>query len=147
MSENNEAAVTVTLKGGAGYEAPWLVLRGNTPAEVAGLLQNLGGLPEAVVSASNLFHAVHTTGPLLPNAPQTPAPAAPQQPAAPQGWAPAPPAAAPVVGHPEGKVCEACNAPLQFKSGVAKGSGKAYKLWSCPNGRSRNDGHSTLWVD
>lgn len=144
MTESTEAPITVTLKGGAGYEAPWLVLRGNTPGEVAQLLQNLGSLPEAVVSASNLFHAVHTSGPLLPNAPEAPAAPAPQQ-QAPQGWAPAPPAAAPAV-HPEGKVCESCASPLVFKSGTSK-AGKAYKLWSCPNGRSRNDGHSTLWVD
>ena len=40
MSETTDSPVIVTLKGGAGYEAPWIVLRGDTIEEVQGLLEN-----------------------------------------------------------------------------------------------------------
>ena len=150
MSEEN-APLVITLKGGKDFSDPWIVLRGSTPAEVEQLLANLGSLPEAVVSASNLFHAVNTAGPLLPNAPQAPAAPAPQPqqqaPAAPQGWQPSPQAqAAPAVQSPTGEACAACGTTLVFKSGTSK-AGKAYQMFTCPNGRSRNDGHTTNWVN
>lgn len=44
MSE--DATFTVTLKGGAGYEAPWLVVRGDNPAEIE---QNLDALTESLL--------------------------------------------------------------------------------------------------
>lgn len=35
VTENNtNAKVTATLKGGSGFDAPWIVLHGDTPAEV-----------------------------------------------------------------------------------------------------------------
>lgn len=144
MSENNDAPFTITLKGGKDFADPWIVVRANTAQDAAGLLRQLGDLPQAVVEASNFFHATNNASPLLPNAPQQQAPV-PQQQTAPPGWAPAPPAAP--TAHPEGKACAMCSTPLEFKSGVAKNSGKGYKLWACPNNRSRNDGHTVSFVD
>lgn len=45
-----------------------------------------------------------------------------------------------VVYHPEGIVCSACGAPVVKKVINAK-TGKTYQLWSCPNQRSKGDGH------
>lgn len=145
MSENTDAPFTITLKGGKDFSDPWLVIRANTAQEAAGLLRQLGDLPQAVVEASNFFHATNNAAPLLPNAPQQQAPV-PQQQTAPPGWAPAPQPQAQPAGHPEGKVCESCSSALQFKSGTSK-AGKGYKLWACPNNRSRNDGHTVSFVD
>lgn len=161
--------ITVTLKGGAGYEAPWLVIRGNTPNEVATMLRDLGELPSATVEASNLFRGVTTVGPILPNAPQEApvqqgtvtqgpwggAPAQPVQSAQPPQWAgaaspqPTAPVAAPaqqIQLHPT-DVCQTCGQRPQYKVVNRRTDGKQFKFWTCPNQKSRNDGHYSEFAD
>lgn len=54
--ESLESSFTVTLKGGAGYEAPWIVVRGDNPAEVEESLENLTeGLLQKVNDVASLF--------------------------------------------------------------------------------------------
>ena len=48
--ESTESVYTVTLKGGAGYEAPWIVVRGDNPAEVE---ENLDALTENLLQKVN----------------------------------------------------------------------------------------------
>ena len=42
MSEQNDAPLVVTIKAGPGYEAPWVVVRGDNPDQVNGRLLALG---------------------------------------------------------------------------------------------------------
>lgn len=92
MSEDN-APITITLKGGSDFSAPWLVIRGNRPEEVANMLSNLGNLPEVIAQQASLFAGTVSAGPVLQQQapPQQEAP--PAQPAwgtvAPQGFQPA----------------------------------------------------------
>ncbi|WP_181641720.1 hypothetical protein, partial [Nocardioides massiliensis] len=44
-----------------------------------------------------------------------------------------------------GKVCGGCATPIQFKSFTAK-SGKAMRMWTCPNQRSKDDGHFSEFI-
>lgn len=37
--------IVYTIKGGAGFDAPWVVVRGGTPAEIVAQLVDLTGLP------------------------------------------------------------------------------------------------------
>lgn len=74
-----------------------------------------------------------------------------QQPAqsAPPTWAASPqpsqpPAASGAVRlHPEGKTCAACGSSVVYKE--AKGG--QYKFWTCPNQKSKGDGHHSEWID
>lgn len=148
MSEDN-AALTVTLKAGKGFDDPWIVVRGDNPEDVTAKLSGLTSVVQATIEAANLLHAANTAAPVLANAPAAAPDPAPQQQAAP-GWATTPQQAAPapqappqqaVVYHPEGKTCGACNSPVVFKSIFSRAKNKNFNLWSCPNQRQQGDGH------
>lgn len=47
--------------------------------------------------------------------------------------------------HPEGVTCGACNEPVVYKK-IAKGN-RSFELWTCPNQRSRNDGHHSEFIN
>ena len=77
-----DGKIVATLKGGAGYDAPWIVVSGDTPVEVQEHLKNIAalGLYGDVVAAAQLF----TGGTLVPTAGGAPAPTTAPAPAAPQ---------------------------------------------------------------
>lgn len=151
MSEDT-SAYTVTLKGGKGYEDSWIVVRGDSVADVAAKLQGIGEVVGATVAAASLFHGANAAGPIV-----QPPPAAPIQQVAEQlvaaqqaapGWATAPPAqaAAPqqqfapqtqaATGprgerlHPEGRTCAVCPNPLMEKK-----SSNGKLKWQCSEWR------------
>lgn len=142
MSDNSHS-LSVTLKGGTGYDSPWIVVYGDDPAEVSEKLKNLGDLVEQTVITANLLKGANNAAPLAPGGAEAAPPAAP----APQKtWGQSAPAApqannGPVDGavHPT-DVCQACGQQPRFKNITAK-SGKQFQLWSCPNQRQRGDGH------
>lgn len=141
----SDYALTVTLKAGKDYDAPWVVVYGNTPDEVEQKLSNLGGLIEATVEAANLLKAANNAAPLVsggPDAYPTPAPQAPVQQPAQGGWGqPAQQQAAPQQGsrlHPEGKAC-GCGNVLNYKSVNRKSDGKQFNFWECPARQGKND--------
>lgn len=168
MSEET-APIVVTLKGGRDYDAPWLVIRGNRPDEVANMLNNLGSLPEAVSQAAQMFAGVVSAGPVLPQQQSAPAQQAPAgngaawgtiQPG--QGFQPAQQAqpwgggqqqsAPPQQGqpsrqgaqlHPEGEAC-GCGKVLEYgKTRTNKGQ------WKCPDYRWNNgnpNDHRLEWA-
>ena len=163
MSE--ESAFTVTLKGGKGYEAPWIVVRGETPEEVLGKLAAIGPVTEATIAAANLFHGATNAAPLLPNAPQVQqappqqqAQYVPQQPAqqvpfqqqpqqaAPPAWAQPPVQQGPAL-HPEGKQCQACGQVLQYKVVTRKSDNKTFKFWECPQRNGKDSPHTSEFVN
>lgn len=145
--------ISATLKGRSDskWDAPWIVVYGNTPDEVQQRLDSIasGGLIDSLVAADNRIK-LQTSG--LTNGPSTPAPAPAAQPqasgpwqqpqAAPQQQAPQPSAAQ----HPEGQACTACNTVLQYKVVNRKSDGKQFKFWACPNQRSRDDGHTSVFA-
>lgn len=61
MSETTDAPFVVTLKGGDGFKAPWIVVRGDTADEVASNLEALAetGLYGLVSEAASLFGAAN----------------------------------------------------------------------------------------
>lgn len=164
MTDENNAPIVVTLKGGEGYAAPWLVIRGDNPDQVTSMLRNLGELPGAVVEAANLFSAANVAGPMLANAPQaaptpTVAPVAPvvtgpwgqQPPAAPaqqQQYQPPAPTGGPQAGqpHPEGHTCQTCGALLTYwETKTGKGQFKCPQYRYSSQTRSGN-GHTIEWL-
>lgn len=162
MSEKT-ADLRATLKAGTGYDAPWLTVDAATPDELEFKLKALaeGGALEAVVNAANMLKAVNNAAPIAAEV-ASPPPAAPQQ-----GWsqpaAQAPvepswghrpqqqaaPAAQPGVQlHPEGITCPVDGNVVQFKQTKPRASdGKSFQFWTCPNQRSKGDGHYSQFAD
>lgn len=155
MSEDT-APIVVTLKAGTDYSAPWLVIRGYDPDDVTNKLKNLDGVIEATLEAAGIFAAGRSLGQPTQTAPAQQAPAEqpkkawggnpqPQAAPAPQGngggYQPHPSA----VLHPEGKTCDLCGQPLEFKKTQ---TGKA--TWRCGQWRWANgnpNGHASEFID
>lgn len=156
MSEDN-AALTVTMKAGTGYDAPWVVVRGDSPDEVIFKLDNLTGVFESTVAAANVFKMLQS-GDLTPVVPEVATIAAqpawgatpPVAPVVPinQSQTPSQPAQRgghPVTPHPEGKACSLDGKVLEYKTSSG-GKGK----WQCPDWRWNNgnpNGHTMEWVN
>ena len=153
-------SLSATLKGGTGYDAPWIVVYANDPNELKAKLSGIAeaGVLQATVDAANLLKGANNAGPITGPAQQAPPQAAPApQPVQQQPWgqqAPSPTqqpaqqaAGGPVNGspHPEGKQCTQCGSVLQWKAFTSK-AGKNLKMWTCPNGRSQGDGHVSEFV-
>lgn len=144
--------ISVTLKAGKDFDAPWIVVYGNRPDEVQAKLENLGGLVEAAVNAANHLKAVNA-GSALPAVAQPAAQPWGQQ--APQQQAPAQQPQQNQGGqqqgnryggptHPEGKSCH-CGKVLEKKNSSG-GKGK----WQCPDWRWNNgnpNGHDMEWIN
>lgn len=153
-SEDFEAPFVVTLKGGAGYEKPWIVVRGNTAEEAVARLgeAKISGLLERAAEYAADFQA--QTGAAAPSANGT------------QGGAPssargtgsrgsassgaAAPSNSGVELHPEGLQCSfaGCGQPVQLKIIKSKKPPyKQYDMWVCPNQRARDDGHYAEFIN
>lgn len=168
----SDSPIKATLKSGTGYDAPWLTVDADNPADLEQRLRGIidSKVMETVAEAASLFQATTSAAPLTqPQAPaqqQEQAPSwaaqAPSQQAAPQqpqGWGAAaqqvPQQAAPpqqggrgqFAGppHPEGKTCQ-CGQVLEFKT---TGSGKGvYRCsqWRWQNGNPTPN-HDQEWAN
>lgn len=152
----SDLPIKITLKSGAGYDAPWVTVDAADPDDASFKLDAIlsGDLAEKVIATANLLKAANVAAPLVQHGEASAPPA--QQNAG--GWTNSPAATAPAwsgaqqqaapaaQGHPENKGCESCGQVLQFKQGTSK-AGKPYKLWACPQQRQRGDGHTTDFVN
>ena len=122
MTENN-TGVTVTLKAGVGFEAPWIVIHASDVGDALKQVDtgDFATLAERTVSAAEFFRAAHRVKTELGAPPQAAAPSwsdqgsqqAPVQQAAPQG----------------GKQC--AHGAMVYREAKA-GSGKDWKAYFCP---------------
>lgn len=121
--------VSVTLKAGAGYDAPWIVFRASSAGEVASMMREAFSndqLHEVVLKAAQLFRMPQPT-------PQA-APPQPQQ--SHGGWQSSPQAAPPGMDAP---TCP--HGTRIYKSGTsARGN---WSGWFCPAGRE--SGCKPIW--
>ena len=149
--------LSITLKAGTDFSAPWIVVYGHSPDEVTTKLNAIidGELIHATIVAANPFKAANNAAPLVSGgqeaaaAPQQ----APAQPAQQSAWGQQPQQqAAPQQGgnrfggeqHPEGKACH-CGKVLEMKKTQ---SGKP--TWQCPDWRwngGNPNGHDMEWVN
>lgn len=163
MSDANYP-LSVTLKAGQGHDSPWIVVYGHAPDEVQGKLEAIanGGLIEATINAANAFKAANNAAPLAPQGQEAqPQQAVPQQ-QSPWGQPtqqaaasvaqshaqrPQPQFGGPQNGtpHPTGQQCPACGNVVQYKAFTSK-AGKDFKMWTCPNQRSKGDGHYSEFI-
>lgn len=147
MSE--EPRYTATLKAGGGYDAPWLVVRADSEDELVEAL-NIERGGQALIEAANFLKAANNAAPVLAGAPEQPASGTPAAPAQSGGWGQKRSTPAPqgdVRFHPEGKQCS-CGQTIVFKqTPPRKSDGKVFTLWTCPQQRTKGDGHHSEFVD
>lgn len=66
-NETTQARLTATIKFGAGFDAPWLVVYGDTPQEVEQLLGDSKGLMELIAKAAKYAKTLDSgTAPAAP---------------------------------------------------------------------------------
>lgn len=159
----SELPIKATLKAGQGYDAPWLTVDASDPVDLKTKLDGLGSSAafESLVNAANLLKGANNAAPLLQGGEQAqPAPQqAPAQPVQQSPWGgqqPAQQAASQPQGgfsggpqngqpHPEGISCPACGSAVLYKEFTSK-AGKDFKLWACPQQRSKGDGHYSKFI-
>ena len=142
MSNDTGYALSVTLKGGTDFSSPWIVVYGNTPAEVEAKLRDTGSLIVATVEAANALKAANNAAPVAVGGPDAHPTPAPQQ-SAPSGWGNRPqqqaaPAQQGARLHPEGKQC-GCGNVLNYKTVNRRSDGKQFNFWECPARQGKND--------
>lgn len=164
MSETaTDAPITVTIKGGKGYEVPWIVVRGESTDEVKDILSDIADsdLYQLAADAAALFQGAVTVtstpagsdaptlnpGPTTPARQDTPAPA--------QGGSSYARRKASATtggrgGQPDNSVSpgvtpEACHhGDRVYRSGAgAKGP---WQAWMCPSPKGTPGQCEPLWV-
>jgi len=125
VSEEASFPVSVTLKGGTGFESPWIVLRGGTAEEVLGEVQKLDAddtFLEAVATVAKAFHRIYAPASA---APAQAAPAAQQQ------------ASNGPRLHPQGKKCESanCGQVLTWQTWEKKDGSRTFNAFRCPTAK------------
>lgn len=119
-SETNE--VSVTLKGGTGFDAPWVVVRASSiPSALAHLKTYTDELKELLDGTSKLGAYFARTGSQKPAGGSS----APAGPSAPANDRPA------YQQAPSGQTKYCQHGEMTFKSGVSK-AGNTYKGFFCP---------------
>jgi hypothetical protein len=126
VSENN-TGVTVTLKAGQGFEAPWIVIHAENVADAKDQIDQgvFAELAERTVAAAEFFRAAHNVKKGLAANEAASAPA--QQDGGASNYATN--SGAPAQ-QGEGKTC--IHGAMTYREGVGKQSGKPYKAYFCP---------------
>lgn len=139
--------VVATLKGDG--SASWIVVHGETVNEAEALLEDAlkGPFFQTVAEASTLLSGATKVANGMPaQGPPAQAQQGQQRQQVQQNtqWN-NPPAqqSGGFVGsaHPQGKVCGMCGAGLVGKQPREK------RMWTCPNQRSKGDGHDVEWIN
>jgi hypothetical protein len=140
---NDSEAVTVTLKAGTGFDAPWIVVRGSSAEDVKSKLDSVGQteLMNAVATAGRNF--VQVNGGKAASAPAQSAPAAAKV----DPWNAGPPAAAAApAAAPTGFPVKTC----QHGNRVRRTGENARGTWVahfCPTPKGAPDQCPAIWGD
>jgi hypothetical protein len=116
MGDKTEAVGTI--KGGTGFDSPWLVIHAADVNDLRTQLTDnadvVRDIMEALWAASKKFQSYGTVGKVLKESHPT--------------------SAAPVGADaaPNGETRSCKHGQMVYKAGVAKASGKPYRLFSCP---------------
>lgn len=129
----SEGKITVTLKGGLGFDAPWIVIHAADAAEASSQLgSEMVELMNRVQGAGKYFAGLYS-----PNTSTTPSASAAQPVSAPPAGATAPPSG-------ETRSCK--HGAMTYKSGVAKASGKPWQAFMCPTPKGAPDQCEAQWI-
>lgn len=137
-ANQENGTLVATIKGGASFDSPWIVVRADRPEDLKVRLDALVALDlhATVAAASSAFQAAYNVTSGIPGTTVVPQPQA----AAPAA-APAAPAPAPAAG--EAPTC--IHGARVFKSGMGK-NGKAWSAWFCPTKQGTPGQCGPEWV-
>lgn len=129
MNEDGTTApVSVTLKAGSGYDAPWIVFRGDEPEEVYSELRKLESDDEflrCVATVATAFRGVYAEH-AGATSEKTPAGSTPGV----------------TNASPNAPVCTKCGASLTWQTWSKKDGSRTFSAWKCPSG---SFGHDVDW--
>lgn len=122
-SDNTE--LVVTLKGGTGYDDPWIVIHAKDAADAS---RQIGSeLYKLMAQTQEAAEKFRSYGPAKPAA-------------APRQSAPAAAASKPAYQQAPGGDARQCpHGEMQFKSGVSQKTGKTWKAFMCPSPKGTPD--------
>jgi hypothetical protein len=129
LSENSNG-LTVTLKAGVGFEAPWIVIHAADATDALNQINtgDFATLAERTVAAAEFFRAAHNVKGGL--ASREPAPAAPQQ-----SWSEQPAQQAPA---PQGGGAHQCVHGPRVRKELKVGTPEEYVGYFCPLPKGAN---------
>lgn len=143
MTEDN-AALTATIKAGAGYDAPWIVVRADDPQQLAERLNAVAnGLTGPLVAAAQVLQGEWGGQQAQPNpgsqnfGNQNQGGGWGGNSGGNQGGG---------GGAPGGQTQTCAHGQMQWKAGTSKTSGKDYAGWFCPS-KDRNNQCSPVWPE
>ena len=114
----DKTEVVGTLKGGGGFDAPWIVIHAASILDLKD--QTSGGEADVLVEVmENLWKASKKFQEL----------GGPTQSSAPKSYGP--PAGA--AQSPDGETHQCKHGQMQYRSVIAKASGKPYRVFACPH--------------
>ena len=154
-AEEQYAPYVVTLKGGGGFDAPWLVLRAQSAEDAVALLgeATLAELPEKIAEFAGSFQEKMSGGSSAPKEKKTESRSSSSggsSRGSGRGSAPAKsePADEELEFHPEGLECDkrGCDGRVHYKK-IKSGAGKVFELWVCEHQRSKGDGHFSSFIN
>lgn len=143
-----QAPYTITLKGGKGYDAPWLVLRAQSAEDAQALLveAKTAELLESIAEyATDFQEKVAGAEPQDSPPPSRRSSSSGSSSRTTTTRRSAPPKNDDVEYHPEGLECGKCGKPVFLKAGTSR-AGKKFEVWTCPNQESKGDGHFSEYV-
>ena len=141
---DNPYGVSVTLKAGKEFDAPWIVIHADSPTAALNQIDtgDFGALVERAVAASEFFIGTRNGKRGFPSASQQ---VTTEQPAQQQSPAPQPQAqAAPQQGG-QGPAPTCKHGARTFKSGTGR-NGREWKAWFCPAPKGAPDQCDPEWV-
>lgn len=169
VSDDTNSKIGVTLKAGPGYDAPWVVIRGDSAEDVLTTIKDVNdaGLLLAVRIASQAFQAQVSGSPEQAAAavlgatpvPDTASPAGTGQPVSPAPGAPAGtgvgnyPAPAPPSNQFQNQqlpaalapACPTCGGPTKMLTD-GKNNPPQWKGWFCQNAPRGGPKHQVTWI-
>jgi hypothetical protein len=125
---DNQTGITVTLKAGVGFEAPWIVVHAADTRDALDQINtgDFATLAERTVAAAEFFRAAHNVKKGLSSNEAAEAPAQGGPSWSQQGSQ----QSAPAVEGGGGKSC--VHGAMTFRSGISKKTNKPYSAWFCP---------------
>jgi hypothetical protein len=133
----SEGKVTITFKGGLGFDAPWIVLHATGLDDATEQMnpENAAKLIDLMTRVQNA--GKHFAGLYSPNTSTTPSAPAAQSVSAPPPGATAPPSG-------ETRSCK--HGAMVYRSGVAASTGRPWQGFFCPTPKGAPDQCEKQWI-
>lgn len=131
--DSGNAAISITLKAGQGYDSPWVVIRADDPQAALNRLNAVGqlGILARTAEVATELQGVYAAARPVQNGGIGATAVAVEGTQAQAGWSSGGGQQAAQSGGTPSPRCQ--HGERVFREGVSKKTGKPYKAWYCPN--------------